>query len=285
MSSAEAPTQPIKQAWPGSDAAMQPHPDHGEESYRGHGRLKGKAALITGGDSGIGRAVAIAFAKEGADVSIVHLPEEEEDAKETLRQVTRAGVKAVSTAGDIRQQSFCRQLVDDTVKEFGKIDVLVNNAGFQQVHDKIEDFSAEEFERTYRTNIFATFYLSQAALEHMKPGGSIINTTSIQGFEPDGMLLAYASTKAAIANFTKGLAKIAVERGVRVNGVAPGPVLTPLIPATMPAEKVKEFGQQSIFGRPAQPVELAPVYVLLASDEASYISGEIYGVTGGRMPL
>ncbi|HEY0796821.1 MAG TPA: SDR family oxidoreductase [Acidisarcina sp.] len=281
----ESPPKAQQQSWPGTDAELQPRADHGEESYQGHGRLKGKAALITGGDSGIGRAVAIAFAKEGADVSIVHLPEEEDDARETLRHIKAAGRKGLSTAGDIRDQDTCRKLIEDAVSEFGKLDILVNNAAFQRVHKKIEEFSAEEFDRTYRTNVFATFYLSQAALAHMKPGGSIINTTSIEAYTPEGSLLAYASTKAAIANFTKGLSKIAIEKGVRVNAVAPGPIWTPLIPSTMPPDQVESFGQSSLFKRPAQPAELAPVYVLLASDEASYISGEVYGVTGGRMPL
>ncbi len=270
---------------PGSEAQINPKADHGEESYHGHNRLEGKAALITGADSGIGRAVAIAFAKEGADVVISYLPEEEQDAQETASQVQKAGRKAVTVACDITDAENCRKLVETTVQQLGKLDILVNNAGFQRTHEKLAEFTPEEIERTYKTNIFAMFYLSQAAEQHMQPGSAIINTASIEAFEPKPSLLAYASTKAAIVNFTKGLAKLLAAEGIRVNAVAPGPVWTPLIPSTMPEEQVKQFGKSSAFGRPAQPVEMAPLYVLLASEDASYVTGEVYGATGGKMPV
>jgi NAD(P)-dependent dehydrogenase (short-subunit alcohol dehydrogenase family) len=273
-----------QQEHPGSEEAMRPRPDYREKSYRGSGRLSGRAALITGGDSGIGRAVALAFAREGADVLISYLTEEE-DAQETERVVREAGRKAVRAAGDIRDEAYCRALVDRAFAEFGRLDVLVNNAAFQMTHEKVEEFSSEQFDRTYRTNIFAMFYLCKAALPWMKSGASIINTASIQAYDPSPFLLDYASTKSAIVGFTKALAKLAAKQGVRVNAVAPGPVWTPLIPATMPADKVKNFGKDTVFGRPAQPAELAPVYVLLASPEASYITGEVYGVTGGQAPF
>ncbi|GAB3761729.1 SDR family oxidoreductase [Spirosoma pomorum] len=266
---------------PGSDAKMTPKADHGETSYKGSGRLAGRKALITGGDSGIGRAVAIAFAKEGADVLISYLSEQE-DANETVRQVEAAGQKAVAVMGDIQDEAHCKELVQQAVDEFGQLDILVNNAAFQMNHDSFLDLPSDEFEKTYRTNVFAMFYLCKAAVPVMKPGGSIINTASIQAYMPEPSLLAYAGTKAAIVNFSKALAKEAIEHGIRVNAVAPGPVWTPLIPATMPEDKVKTFGEDSLLGRAAQPVELAPIYVLLASQEASYITGMIYGATGGR---
>lgn len=281
---AKPPFSQGKQEHPGSDLNMKPQPDHGEQSYKGANRLAGRAALITGGDSGIGRAVALAFAREGADVLISYL-DEEEDATETERLIREAGRKAIRAPGDIRDEEHCKKLVQRAVDEFGRLDILVNNAAYQMCHEKIEEFSSEQLERVFRTNVFAMFYLCKAALPHMKPGASIINTTSIEAYEPDDILLDYASTKATIANFTKSLAKLAIKQGVRVNGVAPGPVWTPLIPATMPAEQVKSFGSDTLFKRPAQPAELAPVYVLLASPEASYITGEIYGVTGGKTPL
>ena len=242
------PAQP--QDAPGTEAELTPHADHGERSYRGSGRLAGKVALITGGDSGIGRAVALAFAREGADVAISYL-DEDEDARETRRLVEEAGRRALTMAGDIADEAHCATLVRRTVDELGAIDVLVNNAAFQMTRDRIEDISTEEFDRTFRTNVYAMFWLCRSALPHMKPGGSVINTTSIQSSQPTGMLLPYAATKAAIANFTMGLAELAAERGVRVYAVAPGPVWTPLIPSTMPPEKVSEFGKETPEGRPA----------------------------------
>ena len=270
-----------KQQEPGIEAEMEAAPDYGEQSYRGSDKLKGKAAIITGGDSGIGRAVALAFAREGADVIVSYL-NEEEDARETRRVVEDAGRKCLLISGDIGDEAHCKKIVEQTVKEFGRIDVLVNNAAFQMAHEGIEDLPSDEIEKTFRTNVFAMFYLCKAALPEMKAGGSIINTTSIQAYNPAPSLLAYAATKGAIVNFTKALNTEAIEKGIRVNAVAPGPVWTPLIPATMPLEQVNKFGQDSPMKRPAQPAELAPAYVFLASDEASYISGEILGVTGGK---
>ncbi|QKZ13204.1 SDR family oxidoreductase [Spirosoma sp. KUDC1026] len=277
-----APPYPQEdQDHPGSDAKMTPTADHGETSYKGSGRLAGRKALITGGDSGIGRAVAIAFAKEGADVMISYLSEQK-DANETVRQVEAAGQKAVAVMGDIQDEAHCKELVQQAVDEFGQLDILVNNAAFQMNHDSFLELPSDEFEKTYRTNVFAMFYLCKAAVPVMKPGSSIINTASIQAYMPEPSILAYAGTKAAIVNFSKALAKEAIEHGIRVNAVAPGPVWTPLIPATMPEDKVKTFGEDSLLGRAAQPVELSPIYVLLASQEASYITGMVYGATGGR---
>ena len=273
------PAQP--QDAPGTEAALTPDADHGEQSYRGSGKLAGKVALITGGDSGIGRAVALAFAREGADVAISYL-NEEEDAQATRRLVEEAGRRAITAAGDIGDEAHCTALVERTVRELGRIDILVNNAAFQMARESIQEISTEEFDRTFRTNVYAMFWLSKAALPRMKPGSSIINTTSIQSSQPTGQLLPYAATKAAIANFTMGLAQEAAERGVRVNAVAPGPVWTPLIPSTMPEEKVRTFGQDTLLKRAAQPKEMAPIFVLLASDEGSYITGMIYGATGGK---
>lgn len=272
-----------KQPYPGSDVAMQPQPDHGEQSYRGHGRLEGKATLITGADSGIGRAVALAFAREGADVLVSYL-EEDRDAAETARLVADAGRRAVQVRGDVQDERHCHQLVERAVKEFGRLDVLVNNAAFQMAHEKLEEYTAAEIDRTYRTNIFAMYYLCQAAVPHMQPGAAIINTSSIQGYDPSPTLLAYAPTKCAIIGFTKALAQLVIKQGIRVNAVAPGPVWTPLIPSTMPEEQVKQFGKSSVFERPAQPAELAPIFVLLASPEATYITGEVYGATGHPTP-
>jgi NAD(P)-dependent dehydrogenase (short-subunit alcohol dehydrogenase family) len=273
-----------KQSMPGETKAMEPKPDHGENSYKGSGRLAGKAALITGADSGIGRAVALAFAREGADVLISYL-NEHEDAKETASWVTRAGKRAVLVPGDVSQEAHCQALVARTVEEFGKIDVLVNNAAFQASHESIEEISAEEWDHTFRTNIYAYFYLAKAAVGRMKPGGSIIATSSVNAKTPSPQLLAYATTKGAIANFTAGLAQSVAAKGIRVNCVGPGPVWTPLIPSTMPEEKVKEFGKAVPLERPAQPVELAPPYVMLASDESSYITGAYIPVTGGKPTL
>jgi NAD(P)-dependent dehydrogenase (short-subunit alcohol dehydrogenase family) len=278
----EYPQRPIDR--PGSDAEMNPQADHGEQSYRGFGRLAGRSALITGADSGIGRAVAIAFAREGADIAISYLPEEERDAGETIRWITAAGRRALALPGDIRDEQHCAELVDRVFREFGRLDVLVNNAAFQMTHESIEEFSTEEFERTFSTNVYGMFWLCRAALPRMKPGTCIINTASIQAFDPSPTLLAYAPTKAAIVNFTKALSQLAMKQSVRVNAVAPGPVWTPLIPSTMPQEHVKKFGADTAFERAAQPAEIAPVYVFLASDDARFVTGEVYGVTGGQTP-
>lgn len=273
-----------KLPYPGKESQMSPAPDHGEESYQGLGRLKGRTALITGGDSGIGRAVAIAYAREGADVAIAYLPEEENDAAETTEWIHRAGRKALKLPVDLVMEQACTDVIERTFDEFGDLNILVNNAAYQTTHDSIEEFSTEELDRTFKSNFYATFWLCRAALPRMKPGSVIINTSSIQAFSPSPNLLAYAATKAAIANFSKSFSKVALKQGVRVNAVAPGPVWTPLIPATMPAEKVKTFGQDTAFERPAQPVEIAPLFVFLASNEARYVSGEIYGATGSQTP-
>ena len=277
------PDQP--QEHPGTMSRLDPPADHGESTYVGSGKLLGQVAIVTGADSGIGRAVAIAFAREGADLVISYLPEEENDALGVSIVVQEEGRKIFRLPGDIGSREYAQSLVATAIKEFGHLDIVVNNAGFQMTHENIEDIYPEEFEHTFRSNVFGTFFLTQAALPNMKPGGSIINTTSIQAFEPSEQLIAYAATKAAIANMTKSLAKLAGKQGVRVNAVAPGPVWTPLIPATMPAEKVKNFGENTVFKRPAQPHELANLFVFLASDAASYVSGETYGATGGRSPL
>jgi NAD(P)-dependent dehydrogenase (short-subunit alcohol dehydrogenase family) len=269
---------------PGTESAMLVKPDHGEESYRGCGRLAGKATVITGADSGIGKAVAIAFAREGADVLIAYL-NEHDDAKDTARYVEEAGQRAVLVAGDLSKPEHCRSVVDRAVAEFGRIDVLVNNAAYQMTHESLEEVTDEEWEYTFATNIDAMFRLCKAAVPHMGAGGSIINTSSINSDQPKPTLLPYATTKGAIANFTAGLAQLLGERGIRANSVAPGPIWTPLIPSTMPAEHVKNFGKNTPLGRPGQPAELAPVYVLLASDEASYISGARIDVTGGKPVL
>ncbi len=274
------PEQP--QSAPGLARDMQPRPDHGEESYRGCGRLTGRKALITGGDSGIGRAAAIAFAREGADVAIVHLPEEEADAKEVMALVEAEGRRAVCLPGDIKDEAFCRELVAKAVRELGGLDILVNNAGKQTTQASIADITTDQFDATFKTNVHALFWICKAAAPHLPPGASIINTSSIQGFDPSEALLDYASTKAAITAFSKALAKQLIEKGVRVNVVAPGPFWTALQPSGgQTQEKVKSFGAQSAFGRPGQPVEIAPIYVFLASQEASYVTGEVYGATGG----
>jgi NAD(P)-dependent dehydrogenase (short-subunit alcohol dehydrogenase family) len=271
-----------QQEHPGHSGAMEPEPDYGEASYRGSGKLTGKRALITGGDSGIGRAVALAFAREGADVMISHLEAEEADARETCRLVRDSGRKAASLPGDIQDEQHCHHLVDRCVQELGGMDILVNNAAYQMSQDGIADITTEQFDRVLKTNVYAMFWLSKAALPHLSPGSSIINTTSIQAYEPSPNLLDYATSKAAILNFTKGLAQELGPKGIRVNAVAPGPVWTPLIPATMPAEKVDEFGADTPLGRAGQPAELAPLYVFLASDDSTYITGERIGATGGR---
>jgi NAD(P)-dependent dehydrogenase (short-subunit alcohol dehydrogenase family) len=266
---------------PGHTGAMNPQPDHGEESYRGCGRLDGKKTIITGADSGIGRAVAIAFAREGADVLISYL-NEDDDARETAKWVEQAGRKAVLVPGDLAEAAHCRQVVDRAVQEFGRVDVLVNNAAFQATHDSIEDITDEEWNHTVATNLSAYFFLVKAAVPHMPAGGSIIGTTSVNSDNPSPQLLPYDVTKGGIANMSAALAGLLADRGIRANSVAPGPIWTPLIPSTMPAEQVKSFGQQVPLGRPGQPAEVAPAYVLLASDEASYISGARIAVTGGK---
>jgi len=260
---------------------MNPVPDHGEKSYKGSQRLQGKSAVITGADSGIGRAVALAYAREGADVLVGYL-EEHDDARETQRLVEAAGRRCVLFAGDIASADVCRKLIDTAVENFGRIDILVNNAAHQMSFDSIEEITDEEWERTFATNISAMFYLTKAAVPHMRPGSAIINTASVNADMPSPQLLAYATTKGAIQNFTGGLAQLLAEKGIRANTVAPGPVWTPLIPSTMPPEKVQHFGEQSPMKRPAQPCELAPAYVMLATDEASYVSGATIAVTGGK---
>ena len=278
------PTPPYpeqQQSIPGRTEAMDPRPDHGEESYRGSGRLAGKKTIVTGGDSGIGRAVALAFAREGADVLISYL-DEHDDADATRMLVEAEGRQAVLVPGDLSDPDHCRAVIAQAVEAFGRIDVLVNNAAHQRSFARLEDIPDEEWQQTFATNIHAMFYLSKAAVAHMGDGASIINTTSINAQDPNPELLAYATTKGAINNFTSGLAQMLAERKIRVNAVAPGPVWTPLIPSTMPEEAVKSFGENTPLGRAAQPAELAPPYVMLASDEASYITGATIPVTGGR---
>ena len=267
---------------PGLTGDMQEQPDHGEDSYRGSDRLTGKRAVITGGDSGIGRAVALAFAREGADVLISYLPEEEEDADETVRLVEEAGRKAVRFPGDIRDEEVCRSLIDTAVSELGGIDVLVNNAAYQMAQlGGIADITTEQFDRVLKTNLYAMFWLCKLALPHLQPGSVIINTSSVQGTSPSPELLDYATTKAGIINFTKGLAQELADKGIRVNTVAPGPIWTPLIPATMPEERSEGHGEDTPLGRAGQPSEVAPAYVFFASQESSYITGEVITVAGG----
>ncbi len=284
MTEVRPPFPDQTQAPPGHTAEMQPPPDHGEASYKGSGRLTGKVALITGADSGIGRAVAIAFAREGADVAISYL-NEHEDAQETKGWVEEAGRRAVLLPGDLAEPAHCRALIEKTVEALGRLDVLVNNAAEQATYKSLEEITDEAWARTFQVNIHAMFHLAKAALPHLQPGASIINTTSINADDPNPSLLPYATTKGAIQNFTAGLAQMLAERGVRVNCVAPGPIWTPLIPATMPPEMVKQFGANTPMKRPGQPKEVAPAYVLLASDEASYVSGATVAVTGGRPML
>ena len=281
----ERPAPPFRepaQTFPGIEEKMQLRPDHGEETYQGRGRLVGKTALITGGDSGIGRAVAIAFAREGADLLISYLPEEEADAHETEHWIQEAGQRGYAVPGDIRDEDHCQRLVQTAFSRLGHLDILVNNAAYQMTYENLSDISTGELERTFRTNIFALFYLCRAAVPRMKPGSAVINTASIQAYEPSPGLLPYAATKAAIVNFTKGLSKSVIQYGIRVNAVAPGPVWTSLIPATVPPEKTRKFGRDAPMKRPAQPAEIAPIYVFLASEESSYVTGEVFGATGGR---
>ena len=271
---------------PGSPGSVTPamgdQPDHGEQTYEGHGRLRDQVAVITGGDSGIGRAVALAFAREGADVVIAYLEGEDEDGQETARLVQGAGRKAVLVPTDLTREEACRTLVDRAVDEFGRIDVLVNNAAHQMVQPGgIADITTEQFDRVKKTNLYAMFWLCKMALPHMRPGASIINTSSVQASSPSPGLLDYATTKAGIGNFTRGLASMVAAQGVRVNSVAPGPIWTPLIPATMPEEQVSSFGEQTPMGRAGQPAEVATAFVFLASPESSYVTGEVLAVTGG----
>lgn len=271
-----------KQAHPGRTTDMTPQPDHGERTYRGCGRLTDRRALITGADSGIGRAVALAFAREGADVLVSYL-DEDSDAAQTVRLVQEAGRRAVAAPGDITDEAHCRALVDRMVTEFGGIDILVNNAAYQMAQEEgLAGISTEQFDRVFKTNVYAMFWLCKAAVPHMRPGSCIINTSSVQAFQPTPSLLDYATSKAAIVNFTKALAIGLADQGIRVNAVAPGAVWTPLIPATMPKEAVESFGANSPLGRSGQPAELAPAYVFLASQESSFVTGEVLGVTGGR---
>ncbi|OKH36984.1 NAD(P)-dependent oxidoreductase [Calothrix sp. HK-06] len=271
------------QSPPGLEQDMSPKPDHGEESYKGFGRLAGRKALITGADSGIGRATAIAFAREGADVILNYLPSEEKDAQEVVALIEAVGQKAVSLPGDITSESFCKTLVEKGCQALGGLDIVVNNAGKQQALSNIEDLTTEQFDQTFKTNVYAMFWICKAALPHLPPGATIINTTSIQAYDPSATLLDYASTKATIVAFTKSLAKQVISKGIRVNAVAPGPVWTPLqTSGGQPSEKIPQFGAKVPMGRPGQPAELAPIYVLLASQESSYVTGEVYGVTGGN---
>jgi hypothetical protein len=265
----------------GLESEMEPRPDYGEESYRGSGKLQGKAAIITGGDSGIGRAVALAYAREGADVLISYL-DEHSDAQETVRIVEKEGRRCIPVAGDIGNEAHCQQIVERAVQEFGKIDILVNNAAWQESIESIQEVTEEMLLHTYGVNIFAMFFLCKAAMPHMQPGSTIINTTSIQAYQPSPNLLPYSSTKGAILTFTKGLSEEAIKKGIRVNAVAPGPIWTPLIPMSFPGEKVSKFGENTPMGRAGQPAELAPVYVFLASQDSTYITGECIGVTGGK---
>ena len=278
----EPPFSRQPQSAPGLANTMEPRPDHGEQSYIGCGKLTNRKALVTGADSGIGRAVAIAFAREGADVALSYLPDEEADAQEVIKLIEQAGRKAIALPGDISDESCCRKLVAETVEALGGLDILVNNAGKQTTQPSIGDISTEQFDKTLKTNLYALFWITQAATPHLKPGAAIINTASIQAYDPSESLLDYALTKAGIVAFSKALAKQMIEQGVRVNVVAPGPFWTPLQPSGgQTQEKVEKFGSSVPLGRPGQPVEIAPIYVLLASQEGSYITGEVYGATGG----
>ena len=279
----ESPLRGGDQDHPGMTAEMPDRPDHGEDTYRGSGKLTGRKAIITGGDSGIGRAVAIAYAREGADVLISYLPEEEDDAQETAALIEKAGRTAVRVPGDIRDESHCVAVVDRAVSELGGVDILVNNAAYQMAQPEgIESITTEQFDRTLKTNLYAMFWLCRAAVPKMRPGATIINTASIQAYQSSAQLLDYATTKGGIVAFTKALAEDLAEKGIRVNAVAPGPIWTPLIPATMPDKKVQQFGSDTPLGRPGQPAELAAAYVYFAAEDSSYTTGEVLGVTGGK---
>ncbi len=273
-----------QQPRPGLTSAMTPAPDHGEESYVGKGLLAGRVALITGGDSGIGRAVAIAFAREGADVAVAYLPAEQSDAEETRRWIEKAGRRAALIPGDLREEAYCRRLVEETVQRLGRLDILVNNAAAQVVNEALADVTAADLEGSFRTNIFAMFYLAQAAEPHLKPGASIINTTSVQAKVGGKSMLVYSATKGAIASFTVALSNLLAPKGIRVNCVAPGPIWTPIQPIVKTPEEIEKLGAATPLGRAGQPAELAPAYVLLASDQGSYMSGALLPVTGG-MPM
>jgi NAD(P)-dependent dehydrogenase (short-subunit alcohol dehydrogenase family) len=268
---------------PGLAKDMDPKPDHGEDSYKGLGRLKGRKALVTGADSGIGRATAIAFAREGADIVMNYLPEEEPDAKEVVEIIKATGQKVITCPGDLKDEEFCKQLIERSVSELGGLDILANIAGKQVALENIADITTDQLDQTFKTNVYAMFWLCKYALPHLQAGAAIINTASIQSYQPSPTLLDYASTKAAIVAFTKALAKQVAEKGIRVNAVAPGPVWTPLQPSHgQPEEAIPTFGEKSLFGRPGQPVEVAPAYVFLASQESSFITAEVIGVTGGQ---
>lgn len=272
-----------QQPWPGLASKMTPRPDHGETSYHGSGRLKGRKALITGGDSGIGRAAAIAYAREGADVALNYLPAEQADAGEVAALIREAGRKVATVPGDIRQESFCKQLVADAVRELGGLDIVVNNAARQISQNSIADVSTEQFDEVFKTNVYAMFWITKAAIPHLRSGATIINTTSVQAYDPSATIIDYAATKGAILVFTKALAKQLAPKGIRVNAVAPGPIWTPLqVSGGQSPDNIPTFGKQTPLGRPGQPVELASIYVLLASPESSYATGQVYGAVGGE---
>jgi len=278
------PTPPFDveiQEWPGLTSKMDPRPDHGEKSYRGTGRLTGRKALITGGDSGMGRAAAIAYAREGADVAINYFPTEEPDAREVIEWIEAAGRVALAIPGDIRDEDFCKKLIEKAIEGLGGLDIIVNNAGREQANESILDITTEQFDWTMKTNIYAPFWIIKAALPHLKPGSVIIATTSVQAYDPSADLYDYAQTKAATMNYVKSLAKQLGKKGIRVNGVAPGPIWTPLQVSGATKEKIKEFGKHTPLGRPGQPAELASIYVQLAANDASYANGQIYGAAGG----